>query len=95
MLGNRILEKFSLEVFQCDDKTFSITFSAGVSSIALLQGAVTREKLMAGADEALYAAKRGGKGRVLVAENGKRSRDRAGLVHSHEKLLLFSTQGLE
>ena len=95
MLGNRILEKFSLENFLCDGKEFNMTFSAGVSSISLLRGAVTIEKLSTSADQALYTAKRGGKNQVLVAESEKRSRDRASLVQSHEKQLLFSSQSLE
>lgn len=95
MLGNRILEKFSLENVEYSDKVFSMTFSAGVSSIALLQGVVTVEKLVTSADQALYAAKRGGKNQVLVAESEKRSKDRASLVQSHEKQLLFSSQSLE
>ena len=95
MLGNRILEKFSQEVFHCDSHTFSMTFSAGVSSIALLQGDVTNERLLGSADEAMYTAKKEGKNRVVVAASGKRSRDRASLVLSHEKQLLFSNQSSE
>jgi diguanylate cyclase (GGDEF)-like protein len=95
MLGNRILEIFSREVFHAGKDTFSMTFSAGISSLALLEGTAGAKKLVAGADAALYAAKSQGKNQVLVAQSGKRTRDRSGLVHSHEKQLLFSNNGAE
>lgn len=69
MLGNRILEFFRKETVVCDRKSFRMTFSAGVSSLNLLEGTQrTGEKLVHSADSALYSAKGKGKNRVLIAE---------------------------
>jgi diguanylate cyclase (GGDEF)-like protein len=95
MLGNRILESFSQEIFHADKETFSITFSAGISSLALLEGAVSAEKLLAGADAALYAAKSRGKNQVLLDQGGKRAQGRSGLVRPYEKQMLFSSESAE
>jgi diguanylate cyclase (GGDEF)-like protein len=95
MLGGRILEEFSREVFHVGREAFSMTFSAGVSSLALLEGAASAGKLLAGADEALYAAKSRGKNQVLVAQSGKRTQGRAALVRSNEKQMLFSSRSAE
>ncbi len=95
MLGNRILEQFSGVTFLCNDATFSLTFSAGVSGITLLETAPTSELLMSSADSALYAAKAQGKNRILIAECNRLARERASLVQSQEKQFLFSCQELE
>ncbi|MDR2075882.1 MAG: GGDEF domain-containing protein [Desulfovibrio sp.] len=95
MLGDRILKTFSREIFHAGKRTFSITFSAGISSLALLEGAVSAKKLLAEADAALYAAKNRGKNRILVAQSGRRAQDRAGMVRSHEKEMLFSSISAE
>jgi diguanylate cyclase (GGDEF)-like protein len=95
LLGGRILEAFSREVFHAGKKAFSMTFSAGISSLALLEGAVSAKKLLAGADAALYAAKSQGKNQVLLDRSGKQAQGRAGLVRSHEKQMLFSNGSVE
>ncbi len=96
MLGNRILDQFRKMEFRCAGTTFSMTFSAGVSSVALIDSSPpTGAQLMASADSALYAAKGQGKNRIHLAECNRIARDRASLVHSQEKQFLFSCQGLE
>ena len=95
MLGNRLLEFFRQEVFHCGDVSFSMTFSAGVSSLALLDGDPGSALLLQSADGALYAAKGQGKDRVTIAECNKLAKDRGSLVLSQEKQFLFSCQGLE
>ena len=89
-LGNRVLERFRQETFLCKGHSFSISFSAGVSSIAQMEGIPSIERLSASADEALYAAKNQGKNKVVLAESGKQARDKVSLVHSREKQFLFS-----
>ncbi|MDR1360289.1 MAG: GGDEF domain-containing protein, partial [Deltaproteobacteria bacterium] len=91
MLGERILEIFSKEVFRSGKNSFSMTFSAGISSLSLLEGPVSAKKLLAQADAALYAAKSRGKNQILVDQSGKRAHSRTGLVRSHEKKMLFSS----
>lgn len=89
MLGNRLLNEFRQERFPFDQE-LSLTFSAGVSSLALLQDEVTAEALMKSADKALYEAKRKGKNAVVLTNEGKRGKDQGSLVLAQEKQFLFS-----
>ena len=96
MLGNRILEAFSKEVFACGDSTFSMTFSGGVSSLTLLDDdKKTGEELLKSADTALYQAKHKGKNNITLAESSRMVRDRDSLVQAQEKQFLFSFLGSE
>jgi len=96
MLGNRILEAFNKEVFTCGDSTFSMTFSGGVSSLALLDDdKKTGEELLKSADAALYQAKHKGKNNITLAESSRMVRDRDSLVQAQEKQFLFSFLGSE
>ncbi|MDL2315773.1 GGDEF domain-containing protein [Desulfovibrio sp. OttesenSCG-928-A18] len=91
MLANRLLELFRKEVFSCDDALFSMTFSCGVSGLAVLEhGDKTPEQLVQSADKALYQAKSQGKNTVLLAESERFARDKGSLVRAEEKQLLFS-----
>lgn len=89
MMGERLLEAFSAIVFDCQGQTFSLTFSAGVSSLALCSEE-TAEALIKNADTAMYEAKRKGKSNIVLARSCRKVKDYASLVHAQEKLLLFS-----
>lgn len=96
VLGNRILDLFRQEEFACNGSTFSMTFSGGAASLALLeQDAKNTGELIKSADEALYEAKRQGKNHIALVECGKLARDRSSLVLSQEKQFLFSCLGSE
>ena len=89
MLGNRLLEDFRRERFDFDT-SLSLTFSAGVSSLALLDNEINSDALMKSADKALYEAKRKGKNAVVLINGGKRGKDQGSLVLAQEKQFLFS-----
>lgn len=69
ILLNEIRESFAAVVFQAKDETFSCTFSCGIATLSLFGDAAA---INAGADEALYAAKNGGRNQV-VASGGRSS----------------------
>lgn len=89
MMGNRLLEAFSGIVFDCDGSTFSLSFSAGVSSLALCEEE-SATSLLKSADAAMYDAKRAGKNSVVLAQSVRKAKDHASLVQAQEKLFLFS-----
>ena len=89
MLGNRLLNEFRQERFAFDPNLV-LTFSAGVSSLALLNDEVNAEALLKSADKALYEAKRKGKSAVMLSNDGKRGKDQGSLVLAQEKQFLFS-----
>lgn len=96
MFGNRILQAFSKEIFVCDGNSFSMTFSGGVSCLALLdEDKKNGTELLKRADIALYKAKRKGKNNITLAESDRLIRDRASLVQVQEKQFLFSFMGSE
>jgi diguanylate cyclase (GGDEF)-like protein len=64
LLLNEVRESFAAVTFQGKDETFSCTFSCGVAPLSLYGDATA---LNAGADEALYAAKNGGRNLVVAA----------------------------
>jgi diguanylate cyclase (GGDEF)-like protein len=64
-LLNELRESFAAVTFQAKDETFSCTFSCGVAPLSLYGDAIA---LNAGADEALYAAKDGGRNMVVAAK---------------------------
>jgi diguanylate cyclase (GGDEF)-like protein len=68
VLLNEIRESFAAVMFQAKDETFSCTFSCGVAPLSLYGDATA---LNAGADEALYAAKDGGRNLVVAAVGGR------------------------
>lgn len=91
MLGNRLLDIFRKETFSCGDAVFSMTFSAGVSSLALLDDeSKSSQALLASADKALYDAKGKGRNIVAIAMSEKIDKDRNSLVQAQEKQFLFS-----
>lgn len=91
MLGNRLLDLFRREEFVCAGNVFSMTFSGGVSSLALLdEGERNESALLHSADKALYEAKNSGKNSVAIAVSDKIDKDRNSLVQAQEKQLLFS-----
>lgn len=92
MLGNRILDAFRRETFTCGEQSFSMTFSGGVSSLAMLdEEHKNGRELVKSADKALYEAKAEGRNSIALALSEKISRDRASLVHAQEKQFLFSS----
>jgi len=64
-LLNELRESFAAVRFQAKDDTFSCTFSCGIAPLSLYGDATA---INAGADEALYAAKHGGRNLVVAAE---------------------------
>jgi diguanylate cyclase (GGDEF)-like protein len=65
VLLNEVRESFAAVDFQAKDETFSCTFSCGIAPLSLYGDATA---LNAGADEALYAAKNGGRNQVVAAK---------------------------
>jgi diguanylate cyclase (GGDEF)-like protein len=63
-LLNRLLDDFSRIEFTAEGVTFHVTFSAGISFLA---AGMSLEAWRSSADEALYAAKRAGRARVVLA----------------------------
>lgn len=63
-LLNELRESFAAVTFQAKDETFSCTFSCGIAPLSLYGDAAA---LNTGADEALYAAKDGGRNLVVAA----------------------------
>lgn len=96
MLGNRLLDIFSRETFTCSGHSFSMTFSGGVSSIAIMEEEKRNcTELLKSADAALYEAKRKGKNNITLAESGRLSKDQDSLVQAQEKQFLFSAMNTE
>ncbi len=94
LLTKRILETFRKETFSCNDSKFHMTFSAGVSSINLVDGKPTAALLLKTADKALYAIKNNGRNQVIAAETQKTG-TAFSLVQSQEKQFLFACKGTE
>lgn len=69
-LQEDIRQRFSAVTFSHDGQTFNCTLSVGVASSAQYPQASGAELLIA-ADEALYAAKRGGRNQVRCADPGQ------------------------
>lgn len=63
-LLNRLLDEFSRIEFTADHGVFRVTFSAGISCLA---PGMSVEAWRSSADDALYAAKRAGRSRVVLA----------------------------
>jgi diguanylate cyclase (GGDEF)-like protein len=63
-LLNRLLDEFSKIDFAADDGVFHVTFSAGISCLA---PGMSVDAWRSSADGALYAAKRAGRNRVVLA----------------------------
>ncbi len=64
-LLNEVRESFAAVTFEAKEETFSCTFSCGVAPLSLFGDATA---INAGADEALYAAKDGGRNLVVAAD---------------------------
>jgi diguanylate cyclase (GGDEF) domain len=88
--ATNILRKFSKIPFSCKGETFTLSFSAGISSVKLLGGQPTEQMLVESADKALYQAKEKGRNRIVLAEGASKAKPDASLVQSDEKLFLFS-----
>jgi diguanylate cyclase (GGDEF)-like protein len=90
MLGNRVLDIFRREQFSCNATPFTMTFSGGVSSLALLDKDNRNcSELLQSADTALYEAKGNGKNNIFLAKSAMVVKEVSTLVHAQEKRLLF------
>jgi diguanylate cyclase (GGDEF)-like protein len=65
VLLNELRESFAAVSFQAKDETFYCTFSCGIAPLSLYGDATS---LNSGADEALYAAKHGGRNQIVAAK---------------------------
>jgi len=66
-VAERIRSTLAKKTFQIDGRTFGVTVSAGIADA---KDVSSREELMHRADKALYAAKEGGRNRVIVWRAG-------------------------
>jgi diguanylate cyclase (GGDEF)-like protein len=65
-LAERLRQSMEAEPIADNNQTFRVTLSLGVS---VWDGQITAQELLHSADSALYEAKRGGRNRVMSAEN--------------------------
>jgi predicted signal transduction protein with EAL and GGDEF domain len=69
-----------------------MTFSGGVSSLALLdEDNRNGSELLKSADSALYEAKRSGKNSIALARSDRVVKEMDTLVHAREKMLLYGS----
>ncbi|MDR2488437.1 MAG: GGDEF domain-containing protein [Desulfovibrio sp.] len=96
VLGNRLLDSFRREKFISNETEFSMNFSGGAASLALLESDTNcADQLIKNAQEALDKAKQQGENHITLIESHKLARDRSSLVLSQEKQFLFSCLGSE
>jgi diguanylate cyclase (GGDEF)-like protein len=96
MLGNRLLSAIKKEHFACDGESFSVSFSGGVATLAMLERECRNSTcLMESADKAMYEVKKNGKNNVAAASSEKLNKDRTSLVHAGEKQFLFADMDAE
>lgn len=89
-MAERLLAQFARTEFKCKGfPPFCMTFSGGVACADLESGYPSAEELFQQADKALYTAKRNGKKRVCVDDDG-RPTPADTIVQSEEKRFLFS-----
>jgi diguanylate cyclase (GGDEF)-like protein len=64
-VAERVRQALAREVFEFEDRTFRVTVSAGIADAG---NALGRDELMHRADKALYAAKEGGRNKIVIWE---------------------------
>lgn len=88
IVADDIRRSFADEIFICDDNSFSVTLSAGVTSNKLVKEYLSPESLLNSADLAMYRAKKQGKNCIVAAGSAAAKQDRESLVGTNEKHLL-------
>lgn len=86
---------FAKELFSNNNIQLNVTFSVGIASLSILDGAKTPNEIYTAAEDALNTAKVTGNNTIHITTTAKLAKDKSSIVHMQEKQFLFSCSGLE